>query len=315
MTAVASMFADDLYSSGGSTIIPEGDYALELTAQMYQAEKKTGEKVGKARLVVMVTAYPINRETGELTGEPIQKPYGLGTRAHESFQPDPDTGKTLIPVPGAPYQTLMGNTNWALLRKSLVDCDPTVATLPDFSAIDGIWVHMQNVPEPEERKNFTAKTASAEDEEEKRQGPGVVGIVTEIIAKPWENEGGIPTVEAAPAPVKKTAAKAPVKTAAAPVKAPVKPAVKPPVQKAAAAPAAAADDDDMRVLAVSLISAQLENNITGMKRLKLRTEVFKAAGDNANGVISTAFKDDDTLNGILNGLGYQISGGDIVQQG
>lgn len=305
------LFDDALYSAGSR--IAEGDYALEFLACMHAGENKaTGQPYGPPRLGVMVTFYPIN-DVGELTGEPIQKHYGMGSKAHESFAPDPDSGKNIVAVPGGKFTTLMGSTNWSVLRKSLVDCDPVVAMLESLADLDGVHVHVMNVPEPEERKDFTAKTGEAVAEQ--RKGPSTIPVVSEIKegGKPWEGGGGIPTEEAAPA-----VAKAPVKAAVA--KPGVKPVAKPPVAAAKpglkkAAPVVEENaDEDINALSVSLISAQLEKNLTGMKRLKLRTEVFKAAGENGNAVMQTAFKDDDTLNGFLNSLGYKVEGAEVVAQ-
>lgn len=311
MSNKVNLFDDALYAAGSR--IPEGDYALEFLVCMHSGEnKQTGQPFGPPRLGVMVTFHPLNRETGKLTGEPTQKHYGMGSNAHESFAPDPETGKTVVPVPGGKFSTLMGNTNWAVFRKSLVDSDPAVAAVADLSEVDGVWVHIQNVPEPEERKNFAAKTGEvAAAQGEQRKGPGTIPAVSEILenGKPWEGTGGIPTEMDAPV---KAAPKAPVKGAAktpAP-KAPVVGAKKTP-PPAAAPPA---DDEDMAALAVSLIGGVLENNMGGLKRLKLRTEVFKAAGENANAIMSSAFKDDETLSGVLNSLGFKIEGNEILPQ-
>lgn len=300
------LFSDELYSSGGG--IPEGLYALEFLACMHQATNQTtGAVLGPPRLGVMVTAHPID-EAGASLGEARQKFYGMGSNAHASFLPTED-GKDLAAVPGGRFTTLMGNTNWALLRKSLVDCDPAVAGLETLAELDGVWARLANVPEPEERKNFGPKTgeaALAQEGQPERKGPGLVGIVTEILenGKPWEGGGGLPTEAAAlaakPKPGPKGVVKPPVAKAAAP---------KAPVAKAAAAPV---EDEDISARAVTLISAQLENNMAGMKRLKLRTEVFKAAGPDGNQVVSTVFASDESLMGFLQPLGFTINGADIV---
>lgn len=318
-----NLFDDALYTAGSR--VPEGNYALEFLVCMHAGEnKQTGQPFGPPRLGVMVTFYPIN-ETGQLIGEAIQKHYGMGTNAHESFAPDPETGKTVVPVPGGKFSTLMGSTNWSLLRKSLKDCDPAVASLGDLSEMDGVWAHIQNVPEPAERKDFGAKTGEAAAQQgDQPKGSGTVPVVSEILegGKPWEGGGGLPTEEAPkaaakPAPkavVGKPGAKAPVKPAVTAAK----PGAKAPA-KAAAAPVQEADED-AGALAISLIGAQLEKvmdaegNFLGLKRLKLRTEVFKAAGANANAVMEAGFKDDDTLSGMLNALGYKVEGNEILPQ-
>lgn len=313
-----NLFSNEFYSGGGGSI-PEGDYALEFILKMHQAVKRdTGQAVGKARLGVLVRLHPVDAETGERTGETLEKFYSMGGKAHESFMPGED-GKSLVPVAGARFNTLYGQSNWNELRKSLVNCAPEIVTdLPenDLTALDGTWAHMNNVPEPEERKSFKSKTADVDDEGDDAgpKGNGMVLVCAEIKAKPWEGGGGIPEGDVVKEEKPKAAAK-PVAKAAAKPTAVAKPGPKP-VAKPAAKPAATSSgDDDVMALAVSLISAQLESNLSGMSRLKLRSEVFKAAGkDNQNAVIAAAFKDDETLLSVLGPLGFTIKGSEIVAE-
>lgn len=297
------LFDDSFYSAGGG--IPEGDYALEFNICMHQSTNKTtGAPVGQPRLGVMVKFYPID-EDGKLVGEPKEKHYGMGSNAHQSFAPDPDTGKGLVVVPGGKYSTIMGNTNWAMFRKSMIDAGlPPSVVENDLSVIDGTWAHIMNVPEPEERKSFTAKTGEATEEE--RKGNGLVAVVSEIKenGKPWEGTGGIPEAEeekpapkAAPKPAAKPAAKLAAKPAA-------KPAAKVvPVQEEV--------DDDAQTLAINFISEVLEKNPNGLKKLKLRTDVFKAAGEAHREAVMSVFGDEAALATIIGGLGYEIAGTDV----
>jgi hypothetical protein len=309
-----NLFADEFYSGGGT--IPEGAYALRIRTQMFQSVKKeTQQPVGKARLSAMVEFFPLDASGAIVEGKKT-KAYGMGSKAHESFLPT-DDGLGLVPVVGGKFSTLMGSTNWALLRTSLIDSCPEIKTLMenDFSVLDGIRVRIENQPEPEERKGYKSNTADVEDGEDdpnQKRGNGLVPVVVEVTGKPWEDESLKELPEDAPTPVAAKPKPGAAKTVAKPAPAAAKAA-----PKAAAKPAPAApveEDEDARVLAVSLISAQLEANPKGLTRLKCRTEVFKAAGANSNAVIAASFASDELLEGILNGLGYTVDGGQIVPQ-
>src|SRR5271155_1825816 len=179
------------YSSGGG--IPEGDYVwTDLTVEMFQPTKLSGATVGPAKLAVKVTMVPLPN------GEPREQHYSLGTNAHQSWQPNPETGKSIVAVPGGPGTPPNASTNWAILVKSLFDSGlPNGILNDDLSVLEGIHVHMANVPEPEERKGFRAKTGEAAE----IQTPATIAVVTEIKddGKPWEGTGGI-TEAAAPKP-------------------------------------------------------------------------------------------------------------------
>src|ERR1700675_483221 len=289
------------YSSGG--VLPEGDYCwTELTVEMFQPTKQTGEKVGPAKLAVKITLVPL------AGGEAREQHYSLGTNAHQSWQPNPETGKGLVAVPGGPGTPPNASTNWAFLIKSLYDSGlPNGILNDDLSVLEGVHVHMANVPEPEERKGFMSKTGEAGE----TQGPKTIAVVTEIKddGKPWEGTGGI--VEAAVAP--KPNGKVPTAAQAAATRpAPSRTA---PAQKAAA-PAA---NDDVETAAITGISSVLElpNYAKGVGKLILRTSTFKSVSG-ANGqevaqkVINTYFSSDDTLNSILNSLGYKVQGTQVI---
>lgn len=285
-------FGDDLmYVAGGG--LPEGDYILFFDVRNHQAVKKDGQAAGPARLGVMVTAHPLPYDASE----PKTQFYSMGSNADKSFAPDADTGKSLIAIPGASGVTLPDSTNWNIFRKSMYDCGLPVGIFTNsVEPLDGMHVHITNIPEPEERKGFGSSKTGEVEQEQKRKG--TIGIVTEIKedGKPWEGSGGLPTTTA------KTPAKALNKpTAAAPKKA------------AAPAPATEVGDDDVRNAAINAIAAVLEAKPTGCAKLLLRTTCFKTIKDSqgddmAQAVTAAFFENEANLGGLLGELGYKLNG-------
>jgi hypothetical protein len=285
----------DLYTSGGG--LPEGDYVWkDLTVQMYQGTDKQGVSKGPSRLGVMITLVPLDG------GEERVQFYSMGSKAHESFQPNPETGKGVIPVPGGPASTFNNSTNWALLLKSLTDSGlPKGIFTDNCSVLEGIHVHMHHIAEPAGRAGFQSQTGEAAADRK----PGTIAVVSEIKddGKPWEGTGGIP--EAAPAkangnaaPVK-TVAKAPVKTAPAP------------------AEPEEAGDDSIQAAAEAGAAVVLGKNEAGCAKLILRTGTFKAVNEAhgqemATAVINTYFSSDAKLNELLGPLGFAVKGSQVV---
>jgi hypothetical protein len=264
---------------------------------MFQPTKQDGTTVGPAKLACKIVMVPLGG------GEPREQHYSLGTNAHQSWQPNPETGKGIIPVPGGPGTPPNASTNWAVLIKSLFDSGlPQGILNDDLSVLEGMHVHMANVPEPEERKGYQAKTGEAGE----TQGPKTIAVVTEIKedGKPWEGTGGVP--DAAPAP--KANGKVAHALAVATRTATSKPAAAP-IQAASASPS----DDE--TIALNNISTVLMANPKGMGKLMLRTSTFKAIGNPtvAQRVLNTYFASDDALNSILNPLGYKAVGSQVVE--
>jgi hypothetical protein len=197
-----------------------------------------------------------------------------------------------------------------MLVKSLFDSGlPNGVLQDDLSVLEGIHVHMANVPEPEDRKGFRAKTGEASE----IQAPGTVAVVTEIKddGKPWEGTGGVPA-ETAPKPN----GKVPHGTGqtAAPAA-----ATRPAISRGATATTPAAPASDTETIAFNGVSSVLmtAGNSKGMGKLMLRTSTFKAVSANngqeeAQKVVNTYFASDDTLNAILNPLGYKVAGPQVV---
>lgn len=322
--AVGVNFFDDEMYAGGGFNLPEADYALLFDVRMHAYTKKNGTK-GMENLGVLVTAYPLlESPEGVSFGEPLEQFYSMGGKAKLSFAPNPDTGKGLVAIPNAPSTTLPRMTNWDTLRSNLLNCAPELKGIMsnDFSVLDGVWVHIQSMKAPEERKSFGAKTGEAEDEPRN----DMISVPTEVLpdGKPWEGTGGLPAdaAPAAPAPV----AAAPVRRAGvaravAPVAAAPAARTAAPRGRAAVAPAPAAEEegvDEAAVLdaaqtALSTVLTKKEN-ANGMKKILLRTGAFKAItdADMAQAVMDTHFADDAALNAVLGELGYKIAGIEVV---
>lgn len=283
----------DLGIYGGGFTLPEGDYAMYFDVQMFAGTKQDGSPAGPARLGVMLTAHPL------AGGDPVTQFLSMGSKADQSYAPDPENGKGVVAVAGGAGGVLNNKTNWFLFLKSLYDCGlPAGVFDNDFTTIDGIHVHTQSIPEPEDRKGFGSSRTG--DQEENRANK-TIPVVTAILdsGKPWEGTGGVPAAKTGPTGV--VGKKAP---AAAPKAAPKAAA------KAPAAPAVELDADDLKAQAQTAAAGVLEKNPGGCAKVVLRTGVFKAIKDEALGnvVLETFFKDDATLNGLIGDLGYTVAG-------
>lgn len=309
-------FGDDTFYSAGGGGIPEGRYLTYYDAVTHQYEKQDGSKVGPEFLAIRVAAYPLDSYTPET--EPLLGYYSMGGKALLSFMPNADDeGKSLLAVPGGPATGLNDSCNWNLYRKSLRDSGmPDGVFTNDLRAIDGTWVHITHIPEPENRKTMAARTGEAQPEERANR---TIAVVTEILegGSPWEGGGGVPDVAPAPAKVTRMPARsgAPAQRAAAPPAA--APARRAPGRPAAAPPPPAAEspteDDDLLAAAQTAAAAVIEASPDGVPKLVLKTGVFKAAGKTngneiAQKILDTYWADDKTLNGLLGTLGYKING-------
>jgi hypothetical protein len=321
------------YSLGGG--LPEGFWAIWFDFRNFQGQKKDGTMArGGPRLGVMGTCVNLS----DPTAAPLENFWSMGTDANKSFAPDPDTeGKKLKPIPGGPGMSLTDMTNWKMFLDNLYDCGLPEGTLSDdLSVLDGIWLHIQHIPEPETRKTFQSKTSEYQDE---TQGPRKIPVPTEIMegGRPWEGGGGMPSEPiifgAVPPPPLATAAKAippktpAPKTATKPAIAAAKTASKPgppkPEHKTVAQPAIkgnshiAVDIGDISTAAADAVSMVLGANPSGMKHLKFRVEAVKASqqkyGDEmASAIVDTYFSKLDDLNTLLEQYGYASNGTDIT---
>lgn len=284
-----------MYVAGGG--IPEGKYAL-MHQVVYEPETDKYKPTVK-RIGVLLSAYPLEG------GEPKTKFLGMGS-AHESFVPNPDTGKGLVPKEGGKGSvTISQSCNWALYLKSLYDAGlPPGMFTNDVSVIDGIWAHLVNEPEPADRQTFRSRqTATAEvAQEEKPRQPGTYPKVLVLLegGLPWEGGGGIPEAKA-----EKPNGKA---TAAAPAKA----APKAPARPAPVAPTSGPTEEELMDLALQGVSSVLEKNPDGVARLMLQTGTFRKAKElsddaTASAVIDLVFKDDNRLAALLADVGYQVN--------
>lgn len=306
--AVGVNFGDDAMYAGGFNL-PEGDYAFFFEAMNHAFTKGDGTR-GQEKFGIMVTAYPL------AGGEPVTQFYSMGTKAHLSFTADPDSGgKRIVAIPGAPAATFAQKTNWDALRRSLYDCGlPPGVFTNDLTAIDGTWVHTQNVAEPEDRKGFGAATGEVA-QERAQQGPQMISVVTEIKddGKPWEETGGMPEGAGEPAPAPKPAARPAFKPVAA------KPAAAAKVAARPAAPVAEAEEvPDVLQMAIEGASAVLEKNAQGTTKLMVKTQAFafvkKTYGDPAAQAVTKLLNTDEGYESVVSPLGYAVSGANIVPQ-
>lgn len=292
-----------MYVAGAA--IAEGNYALEFLVMNEQETENYKPKV--PRIGVQVTAHSISDPK-----EVKSKFLSMGSKAHETFAPNPETGKGLVLKAGVQGGgTIPSSCNWALFLKSMYDCGlPQGIFTNDVSVLDGVHVHLANVPESEERRGFKNKKAATSEveEEPKFDGPRTTLSVTEILegGAPWEGGGGIPDADATPAPAPKTVGKVAPKPIAG------KPAAKAPV-----AAAAVVGDEEIMASAINGVTAVIEKNPNGVGKIILRTGTFKAVsaadGDEmAQAVIDTFFGSDDALNTVIEQLGYKVEGIKVV---
>lgn len=308
----------DFYSGGFN--LPEGNYCVFFEVKMHQGTKNDGTPAGPERLGIMLHCYPIGEDGTPNGADPMDKFLALGSKAHLTYAPDPDSAdangwcKSLAVVPGGPGQQPNNQTNWSLFLKSLYDCAmPKGVFTNDISTIDGVWAHLTNVPEPEERKGFGQATGEVEQQQRPRNS--TIPIATAILegGKPWEGTGGLleakPAAKAKPAPVKpgvKAVAPKPGPKAVAPKAAPV----------AAAVDTGGMDEEDIKAAALDAIAEVLGDSPNGIAKLVLRTKTFsivkgKSGEALAKAVADTVFGDDAVLGAVLADAGYSIQGAQV----
>ncbi len=302
-------FLDMGFYSGGFTL-PPGKYCMaELTVKMFKGDKDKSQT--PARLGVMITFVPLSDPREENKREQF---YSLGSKADQSYAPNPVTGKGIIPIPGAPAAGLNNSTNWYLLLKSLYDGGlPQGLITNDLTPLEGAWVDMGLIDEPAERAGFQSNTAEVGSEPRVARK---IAVAVEVLAGPWDasNPGGWPTEPVvfddsahAPAPVAHTKVNGAPTPAARPVA--VRPALAPPAE----------DTSDIQMAAINGVSDVLEKNANGLLRIQLRTQTFdavktKLGEDMAAAVIATFFDPTGALDTILGQVGYKVAGPKVVPQ-
>lgn len=290
------------YSEGGANFdIPEGDYAVQY--------RVTNEKFADGSMPVgaKLTCMPLRG------GDTIEKFIKFGTGMEDSWMPSED-GMSVVENPNFPEdqtrKAFSKKSNWGIHLKSLYDVAPDIPNLSDsFEPIDGIWVTIQNIPEPAERASYNASTA--EEAEKKKKFPAKIPVITAIIegGKPWEGGGGFDFATAA----------APKTT----VKAKVAPLTKPgPVGVKKAAPPVVVEEteeeevdeneaSDAATVAGSAVAAFLSKNKAGSSSAMLQTQVFSAVkkehgAEMAQAVMSAL--QGDGYEAILGMQGFKLAG-------
>jgi len=292
------------YSSG--FITPQGNYVItDATVQMFKGEK---QREDERKLGVVVTLVPLNDPRQE---NAKQQFYAMGTDAHKSFMPNPAHGKGIVPIPGAPAATLAGLTNWNIFLKSLYECGLPIGYVTNrVDPIEGTWVYIQHIDEPEERKGFQSKTAEVSTVQRVDKKIAVVGQILEG-GKPWEGGGGWPAQPviidgAPPAPaVHHVAAPAPkVNGAPPPPPAPV-----------------GLDGADIRAAAsngiADILGISAAKGVNTLARLQLRNDTFnhltsKSGEAVASAVIAQIFDAPGVLETVLGDLGYKVAGAFVM---
>lgn len=312
-------FGELEFYSGGFNL-PEGDHCLFFDVRMHAGTKQDGTPAGPERLGIMLHAYSIGPDGTLKSDEAVEKFLSMGTKAHQTYCPDPDSAdangwcKEVSLVPGGPGQQPNNQTNWGLFLKSLYDCAMPKGTFTNsLTTIDGVWVHTQNVPEPEDRKGFGAATGEVEQQVRKA---GTIPIVTAILenGKPWEGGGGLKAAAAPVAGPKPKVAAGPKPGPKAAPKAGPRPVAPAPV--AAVETGEAMDDDAVRAAALNGIAEVLGAAPKGVLKLVLRTGTFtkikeKEGEEMAKQVAESIFADDTVLAGLLGEVGYKIAGASI----
>lgn len=292
------------YTSGGGQI-PEGNYILYFDSVVHQFEKQTGEKAGPEFLAVRASAYEFDNPTAE----PRLAYYSMGRKAIESFLPNPDDeGKSLVAVPNGPAKSLNEMSNWAIFLKSLYNSSmPEGVFTNDLRTIDGVWVHISNIPEPEQRKQMGSNlTGDGQSGPRKSQE---IAVVSEILegGAPWEGGGGMPEEKPKAKVAGKIAPKAPT--------APTRPAPKP--QPKPAAVVEEATDDDLAAAAMVVAGKIIEASPEGIAKTLLRVNLFKDATkthgqEMAQKILDTYFTNEEATNTFLAELGYTLNGPRVV---
>lgn len=301
----------------GASIIPPGRYCLQFNTCMNSG--KQGNQ--KPRLGVNINFLPLDDPQPD---KALDQFYSMGSKADQNFAPN-STGKGLAKVPGAAGTSLQENTNWQIFLKSLYDCGlPEGVFSNDLSVLDGVWVTVDSVKEPDERKSYRQSSATATAIAGVVGGAGVadpaqagfdqnrtnmIAVVTEIIegGAPWEGGGGIPEAPKGKAKAAPKAAAKPV-----PVAAPKAAAKVPPP------PPAAAAEEDLNI--PDIASNALTNALMGKKTLslaKLRMAVFNGVTKSHNEetaatVVSDILDDASMFSTVLGELGYGVVGANVV---
>jgi hypothetical protein len=263
---------------------------------MFQPTKADGTVVGPARLSIKLDLEPPNG--AQNPEEKRSQYYSLGTSAHLSFSPDPETGKRLVLVPNGPSPEYRESTNAHMLIKSLWDTGMPQDFLvdSDLTALEGIITHMRGMPEPEERKAFASSTSEVQMGQPDRKIP----VVMEVKVAPWLQLRAIIPANAAISRL------VPAATPAKKVNGPATPNT---------APALTVADMDLESLASETIAHVIEDaGGQGMKKMTLRTGCFKALGDHPQKrqILDTYLDNEENLAALLNTMGFAVNGRDIV---
>ena len=269
-------------------------------------DKATQNAVGDPKIGVTVSAYSL----ADPTAEPKTQHYSFGSKAHKSIMVYPGTGPNdpmagmgFCPIAGAPPAQMFIDTAWNVFVKEFVNAGlpEDLAEGNDLSVIDGVWVTLGPVPEPESWKNMAALGNTGEGESSKMREPGTIAVPVVILpgGAPWEGGGGLP------------------KTAVSVNKAAVaKPVAHVPAAAVAVTPETpAGDSDDLMTAAREAIVTVLSipENAGGMPKVTLRMAVISTieanyGADAATAIVSSILDVPATLATLLGEQGYKLAG-------
>jgi hypothetical protein len=326
---------NDWFSTGGGFDLPPGVWTLFHTLTYGGLIKKDGTEAPNSKaLRCEITAYMCHEDgtlvqdaEGGLTVHEVK--IGLGRKAHESWMPNPETGKSLVPVPGGKAQPSSVLSNFGLYIKSLYDSGlPKGTATNDISAIDGIIVRTENQDAPEERKSISTRRASTGEigEEEQKRADSKVLTVVELLenGKPWEGTGYALDADGALVFQGEAAAPAP-KSAAVAAKAPAARAASGAAKSTAAAPRIAAkaapapveeaaeeavDDESYAEIAEAALAKAIADTKAPVTKGKVKMAAYAAVGDEtlASAITDLFWATDDKLNLALGKLGMKLGG-------
>lgn len=280
-----------LVASGFS--IPEGNYKLTFECKLWAPEKSNFP----ASLGVMVSFEDPDGEK-----EPKEKFYSFGRKVHEAFMVDPKSGgKKIKEIPGKEGNFPDG-TKWSILLNSLYNAGlPEGHFVDDISVLDDLVGHVHEELEPEDWSKIQKSTGDAEAKPKQR---GTIAVVTEFIDPPWEKGG-------------KKKSKPPVKGKAEPEEEEEEEDEKP--VKKATKKGAKSEEEELAETATELVKTVLEANEEGMAKIRFRAALVplakKALKDDeelVDALTDFLFSDDDNLIAILDQVGFELDGKNIV---
>jgi len=285
-----------IFVSGGG--VPDGDYCIFAEYAIHTpTDKATGAPKGDPKLGVMVTYYAIN----DLAAEPRKQHYSVGRNAHKSFMPNAD-GSGIVPIPGAPPQPFYHDTAWEVFINEAVNAG-VPDKLPGPKSLNGFWVHITQVNEPESWSKMPQTGATAEVQGKPRE-PVKIAVISQILpgGNPLQGGGGLEALQKGAKPVSTVVTAKDIKAIVG-------------ATAAATLPADGVNLEDLAAAVEEAATAALEKpeNSKGMPRGKFRQEVgdfldAQFGADVKDAAFTEVISNEAELNKILGKLGFVLQG-------